>query len=204
MAEYRPRIRKKGKQQKRRRKRNPIKSYNGQRQMTIQQKLVAIAEKQVGIREEGGNNNGIHIREYQQATWLRPDSWAWCAAFVDWCIREWLHDTEVAARLSLDTAKQADEWRPKTASAFDLMNWAKKHNIYVCDEQQPAMTGDIVIYDFSHCGIVRYDQLPSKDYIETIEGNTNGKGERDSVSGDGVWAKQRKVNTVRAYLRIIV
>ncbi len=56
------------------------------------EKLIAIAESQVGVREIGGNNRGDKIREYQTATDLAPGAWPWCAAFTDWCIKEWLED----------------------------------------------------------------------------------------------------------------
>ncbi|MHA3773681.1 hypothetical protein ACXR0O_19265 [Verrucomicrobiota bacterium sgz303538] len=51
--------------------------------------LVAInAEEEEGVREEGGNNTGPRVQEYQRATWLDGTGWAWCAAFVCFVIRE--------------------------------------------------------------------------------------------------------------------
>jgi hypothetical protein len=42
--------------------------------------------------------------------------------------------------------------------------------------------------------------------LATIEGNTNGKGERererDSVTGDGVWVKERVPTLAKSYIRI--
>jgi len=166
--------------------------------------LIELAESQVGIREEGGNNNGIHIREYQQATWLKPESWPWCAAFICWLLREWLHNSEDACKaLGLENSKAIDAWRLKDASAFGATKWGQSKGLYVTDEKEPAKAGDIVVFDFSHVGIVIEDQLPGKDYIVTVEGNTNGKGERDSVSGDGVWRKTRKTNLVKNYIRLL-
>jgi hypothetical protein len=49
-----------------------------------------------------------------------------------------------------------------------------------------ARAGDFVVFDFSHIGIVAADQKAVTDNIQTIEGNTNGKGERDGLAGDGV------------------
>lgn len=171
---------------------NPLKSF------------VDIAVSQIGIREEGGNNNGAQIREYQQATWLKPDSWAWCAAFVDWCLREWLHTSDEACKaLGLDSAKEIEAWRNKDASAFGAIKWGQSKGLYITDEKEQAKAGDLVVFDFSHIGIVIEDQLPGKDYIVTVEGNTNGKGERDSVSGDGVWRKERKTSLVKNYIRIL-
>ena len=165
-------------------------------------KLIDIAISQVGTREEGGNNNGAKIREYQQATWLTPAAWSWCAAFMAWCMREWLKDPEVLKSLKLKD-DESFAWRCRDASAFGWAKWGIAKHLYITDEKEPAKAGDIVVFDFSHIGLVVEDQLPGKDYIETVEGNTNGKGDRDSVLGDGVWRKQRKVNLVKNYIRIL-
>lgn len=165
-------------------------------------KLIEIAASQVGVKEEGGNNVGPQIKEYQKATFLNPGAWPWCAAFVCWCMREWLVKTYgVTEALGIEDTDTV-QWRPKTAGAFAFIDWAKRSKLYVTDEKELAKAGDIVVFDFSHIGIVEKDQVPGENYIHTIEGNTNVKGERDSYSGDGVWRKKRNVSTVRAYIRI--
>ncbi len=166
--------------------------------MKILEKLIQIAANQVGVHEDGGNNKGSKIVEYQLATWLKPEAWSWCSAFMCWCLKQWLNDPEVLKEMKVIP----EMWRCKDASAFGWIKWAKLHGLHVTDEKEPAKAGDLVVFDFSHIGIVSADQLPGKDYIETIEGNTNGKGERDSTTGDGVFRKLRKVNLVRAYIRI--
>jgi len=35
-----------------------------------------------------------------------------------------------------------------------------------------------------------------------VEGNTNGRGDRDSLFGDGVWKKTRKKTLVKDLIRI--
>jgi len=59
-----------------------------------------------------------------------------------------------------------------------------------------------VIFDFSHIGLVVEDQASIRSKIKTIEGNTNGKGDRDSESGDGVWEKQRMPSLAKSYIRL--
>ena len=59
--------------------------------------------------------------------------------------------------------------------------------------------GDIVVFDFSHTGIVVGVGART---IDVVEGNTNGRGDRDSETGDGVWLKKRNLSLARAYLRI--
>lgn len=163
-------------------------------------KLVSIAMSQVGVREIGGNNCGPKVREYQAATELPPGRWPWCAAFVDWCLREWLKDASTQTWLNLKTTSY-NRWLPKTAAAFGFLKWAKNRaeTTKILSSKDRPKPGDIVVYDFSHVGIVT-DALANS--IEAVEGNTNGRGDRDSTSGDGVWLKSRRKSLIQAFVRI--
>lgn len=163
------------------------------------EELVRIAKSQIGVKESGGNNRGPMIEEYQNATWLRKGAWPWCAAFVDWCINETLKSKDVMKELGLKNAAQVKNWRPRTAAAWDFDNWAKTRGFKILTENDKAKSGDIVTFDFSHIGIVIEDQID--DNIITVEGNTNVKGERDSLSGDGVWKKTRNHRLIRTMIR---
>jgi hypothetical protein len=162
--------------------------------------LAQIAAKEVGTKEQGGNNKGPRIREYQSATWLAPAPWPWCAAFVDWCLREWLKSQGVKDWLKL-TDPQAEDFRPKTAGAWDLVNWARDHKdrVSIFTEDAKALPGDIIVFDFSHVGLIESDQ---GNHFNTIEGNTNNAGTRDSDSGDGVWRKTRARSLAKNLLRV--
>lgn len=151
--------------------------------------LIKIAIGEIGNHEEGGNNRGANIVKYQKATWLAPDAWPWCAAFIDWCIMIW------QARCP----KMPHFERPQTAGAFDLENWGKKQGFKILPEIALSKAGDIIIFDFSHVGLVIEDQ--DGDYIKTIEGNTNGSGARDSIAGDGVWRKIRHRSLAKCFIR---
>jgi hypothetical protein len=163
-------------------------------------KLIQIATNEVGVLEHGGNNRGERIREYQSATNLAPAAWPWCAAYVDWCIREWIEIPQVVTWLNLQR-KSPEEWRPKTALAYGLKSWAlqRPNTTDIFNETQRAQMGDIVTFDFSHVGFVVED---CGSEIVTLEGNTNGKGDRDSTNGDGVWRKIRKKSLVKDLIRI--
>ena len=163
-------------------------------------KLVAIALSQVGIKEVGGNNNGPQIRKYQAATSLKPASWPWCAALVSWVIREWLKDPEVIEWLGLKVMTP-EQWRPKTAAAFGYISWAKERpaTTKVLSSKAKPQVGDIVVFDFSHIGIIT---KVGENSFQCAEGNTSAKGGRDSETGDGVWLKTRTPNLVRNYIRI--
>ena len=163
-------------------------------------RLVAIAARQIGAREEGGNNCGNAIRTFQRATDLQPDAWPWCAAFVDWCVSKWLAEPGVEGWLGLQVSTP-HQWRPKTALAYGFLKWAKDRpkTVSIHPDTAQAQPGDIVVFDFSHVGIVEFD---ADDKLITIEGNTNGRGDRDSATGDGVWRKTRPKSLARNFIRI--
>lgn len=165
-------------------------------------RLIAIARAEVGTREGPVNNTGVRIVEYQGATWLAPGAWPWCAAFTAWLVREWLEDETVRSTLNLSSFSLAEKWRCRDASAFGWEKWAVQRGLLVLPETQKAKAGDFVVFDFSHIGLVIEDQGSVKARIKTIEGNTNGKGERDSTSGDGVWFKERVPSLTKSYIRI--
>ncbi len=160
--------------------------------------LVEIALAEVGIQESGGNNCGPRVREYQQATWLDPGPWPWCAAFTAWVLRQWLITAAGRAFLGKHTH---NSWRCKDASAFGWEKWARSRDLQVLSSAALARSADIAIFDFSHIGIVVEDEVQG-DPIQTVEGNTNGKGERDSQAGDGVWLKSRARGLIRSYIRL--
>ncbi|MDF3011984.1 MAG: hypothetical protein K0Q78_188 [Cellvibrio sp.] len=171
-------------------------------------KLIEIALAEVGTREGPVNNTGARIVEYQGTTWLAPGAWPWCAAFTCWVMREWLEDEEVRRQVSeifgkpLITFSQAEKIRCRDASAFGWEKWAKSLGFQILSENNLARRGDFVVFDFSHIGVIIENQQDQHDPLRTIEGNTNGKGERDSESGDGVWVKHRDPELTRSYIRI--
>ncbi len=159
--------------------------------------LLGIAQGEVGTREVGGNNNGARIREYQRSTDLAPDSWPWCAAFVCWVIREWLVQPEPRRALGWKN-EETDAKRPKTAAAFSFLDWARRQDQFVLPPTADPQPGMIAVYSFSHIGFVK--EVLSGGKFRAIEGNTNGAGDRDSTTGDGVWEKVRTKSLVRNFI----
>lgn len=53
----------------------------------LRQKLIEVAESQVGIKESSGKNDGISILKFQKSVGIGAYA-AWCAAFVGWCHAE--------------------------------------------------------------------------------------------------------------------
>lgn len=166
----------------------------------MRKKLVEIALKEEGVQETPHHNNiGPRIQEYQTATWLTPGSWPWCSALTCWVLRE--------ACKNLDFKKAVTDKYPswhlcKDASAFGWVKWAQKVGIPTYSETDLAKAGDFVVFDFSHIGMVIEDQDSPTNLIRTIEGNTNGRGDRDSPTGDGVWKKKRSPTLVQRYIRL--
>jgi hypothetical protein len=156
--------------------------------MNLQDHIVQIALSQVGVREASENNTGVDIVKYQKATWLEPNDWPWCAAFTAWVLQ-----------MACKNSGRSDVKLCPDASAYGWEKWGKKHGWLLLPETEPCKPGDFVTFDFSHIGIVVEDKGKT---IVTVEGNTNGKGERDSVTGDGVWKKERVRSLVKTFIRI--
>ncbi len=152
--------------------------------------LVKIAQAEIGVHEEGGNNEGQRVVEYQKATWMDDTGFAWCAAFIDWCILQWQTQNSDLPEFN----------RPQTAGAWDLLNWAQKENLLILDPTNQAQAGDIIIFDMHHVGMVTALQMGS--YIQTVEGNTTAIGGRETNEGsDGVYAKSRHYSMVKNFIR---
>jgi hypothetical protein len=166
----------------------------------LRSRFVNIAASQLGVRESYGQNRGEAIEDFQRATWLAPGPWPWCAAFVAWCLREWLELPEVLSELGLPTLQAAEKWRCRDARAYGWEDWARKRGIPLLGEDESVRCGDVVTFDVSHIGIVGSDYSPEMgDVIRTIEGNTCAAGSRE---GDGVYRKQRPRTFIRRIIRI--
>lgn len=164
------------------------------------QRLIDIAASERGVKEVPGHpNTGPDVEKYQAATWLAPGPWPWCAAFIAWCLREWLKAPDARSAFRLSTPQQAEQWRFRSAKAFDFEAWGTAHGMQVLPEHELAKAGDIITFDFSHIGIVRLDEVQGSP-LSTIEGNTNGAGSRE---GDGVYFKSRVDSLTRRYIRLL-
>jgi hypothetical protein len=151
--------------------------------MTLREKLIELARKEIGVSEVNGTNCGPRVDQYKSATWLDPKKgWPWCAAFICWLIREGLEETGIKESKTFK--------RPRTAGAWDFENWSL--------EQGDIQAGDIVIFKFSHIGLA--ESAPDKNgMVTTLEGNTDGAGSRE---GGSVLRKKRSVDQIRSRIRI--
>ena len=154
--------------------------------------LVRIAEGELKVKETS-KNQGPGIEKYWPAT-SYPSGYKehqpWCAAFVAWCVRE-------AGRregwLVKDTA------RPRSAAVREWVPAALKLGWEVFgprDGLRFPRAGDVVVFTFSHIGIVTdFDGT----WVKTIEGNTNAAGNRE---GKFVMRHQRVLGICRSFIRL--
>jgi hypothetical protein len=131
--------------------------------------LAVIAASQLGTEEDSAHTNrGAAIAKYQSDTSLGGQGWPWCAAFVDWCVHQFLLQHASTTKVPL-------AHRPQTAAAFGLRTWGADNGCLIHhDAPQP---GDLVVYTFSHCGIV--ERAIDAHAFVAIEGNSNNDGSRD-------------------------
>lgn len=134
--------------------------------------LVALAEKQVGVREQpDGSNNVIYNTDYYGAP-VSGGAYPWCCAFIWWLFAQ-LHALEMFCG------------GEKTAYCPYVVNYAKQHRQWVTDGFR---RGDLVLFDWDgdkvadHIGLVTGASLSS---VYTIEGNVDNavrKMERSCVT----------------------
>lgn len=151
----------------------------------MREAFVEILRGEIGVREQGGNNRGPRVQEYQDAaSWVDGTGWAWCAAFICWGF------DRLAERFKLPFAT------PEGAGAFWFEDWARQQKLPVFSGKAKVRRGDLIIYSFSHIGCATSDE---KDGLFLcVEGNTNDGGSRD---GDGVFERRRMKNSVRSIIR---
>lgn len=166
--------------------------------MKLPSLLVGIAKTQVGKHESGGANKGSDLRAYFDSDSYRPnatdDGYPWCASFVCWCVFKAMQAGGVE---ETPTFK-----RPRTPSAFGLADWSRAQDNSTRTRDWPGndiKAWDVVIYNFSHCGIAVTDS--SNGEFLAIEGNTNQAGSRE---GTHVMHKTRAVSSVRNRIRFTV
>lgn len=161
--------------------------------MNAVEKLIAVAEAEVGYLEKESNKNlddkttnagdenyTKYNRDLLAWTGVGKVKYEWCQAFVDWCF---------ITAFGLENAKKLiyvwTNYTPTGSGAF------KKKNRYIKRGQGKPSRGDVIYFynkakgRIGHVGIV-YKVTNTKVY--TIEGNTSGASEL-VTNGGGVKKK---------------
>lgn len=138
----------------------------------LRQRVIQIAQAQLGVREATGNNDGVVVENYLHYTGNTKGE-PWCAAFVSWIYGQaGLKFPRTAWSPSLFLANRRVD-TPQTADVFGVYFPGLKR--------------------IAHCGLVKSQR---GSWLLTIEGNTNVTGSRE---GDGVYTKYRHKRTIMYY-----
>ncbi len=131
----------------------------------VRKRIVDIAGKEVGVKEEGGGNRGARIVEYRKAvTGPGEDPNAaepWCADFASWVMRQ--------AGVPIGKDGQGDDY------TVSLVNWGKGNGRWFARGSRDPQPGDLIFFDWKHDGTV--DHVGIVDHVAngkvyTIEGNS--------------------------------
>jgi hypothetical protein len=163
-----------------------------------QEPLIDIARPYLGAREARNNRmgNDPRMREIFESDWLSPggvtDQYPWCCSFVSMCVQKLIRQHPIYAHVR----------PPRTASVSGFRTrWAPRQNCLIFRPSDPHYRphkGDVVVYKFSHIGIV---DTTSSRKVTTIEGNTNEAGSREGTS---VMNKTRTYSVIRCFIRLPV
>jgi hypothetical protein len=159
--------------------------------------LVEVAASQIGVKEES-RNAGRELVKFWQATNYADgmrDRQPWCAAFLAWVVFEGMK------RPGGDLLALGEQSRPRSAAVSEWTRWAMRpeHGCLMFGPNDPKYRpepGDIVIFTFSHIGVV--ERFAAR-VVHTIEGNTDDEGGRE---GYKVCRKQRKLRVCKTFLRL--
>lgn len=144
---------------------------------------IKIATTQLGVQEvPKGSNAGPQVEQYLKSVGLSK-GYAWCMAFVFWCVSEASRKKGIVNPLK-KTAGVSNQW-----------------NLSVLLHQTVPQAGDVFIMEFGHgeghTGLV--EKVLPNNMIQTIEGNTNTDGSRE---GYEVCRRTRTISSCKGFLRI--
>ena len=153
---------------------------------TIAQKALQIALTKNGVCENPkGSNAGAEVEMFLKSVGLGK-GYAWCMAFVYWCVQNACKDLNVQNPL-IKTAGVLRQWDETTCRKQPKTSRAVK-------------AGDIFIMEFSkgagHTGFV---EKVAGSLIYTIEGNTNDDGSRE---GYEVARRQRPISSFKGFIQL--
>lgn len=161
-----------------------------------QELLADIAAKYIGVKETGNNKAGsskelLAIFKSDSLTINgATDGYPWCAAFVSFCVQKLIANSPAFSTIN----------PPKEASVSRFLHvWAKNNNCLIFPRNSEFFSprkGDIVVFTFSHIGIV---ESVNGKMVTTIEGNTNDAGSRE---GNIVARKVRTNSIIKSYIRL--
>ncbi|MET1255303.1 peptidoglycan-binding protein [Aliikangiella maris] len=164
--------------------------------LTPQAPLAEIAAQYLGVTETGNNLAGdsealLAIFKADDLTINgKTDGYPWCAAFVSFCVQKLVKRSPYFSTIIA----------PREASVNRFLTiWAKNNSCLIFPANSKAFSpqkGDIVVFKFSHIGIV---ENVNGNTVTTIEGNTNDAGSRE---GKLVARKNRSKSIIKSFIRL--
>lgn len=159
--------------------------------------ILTAAQSQLGLTEKPRNAGAELVKFWQATTYPtgEADRQPWCAAFVAWCVLQGMIREPLLA--------VGERTRPRSAAVRDWIPWAMKpeHGCVVFGPRDPKWQpepGDIVVFTFSHIGIVEGFDGWAKG-LRTIEGNTDEEGGREGIM---VARRVRPAGQCKSFIRL--
>lgn len=159
---------------------------------SVKQSLAAVALEvaltQVGVSEQPKNSNtGPEVNMYLKAVGLKP-GFAWCMAFVYWCVNE------AAAKLAVGNPLV------KTAGVLKQWNETNLRKLSPVADLKAIKPGDVFIMEFKHGnGHTGFVVNVKGSNVYTIEGNTNDDGSRE---GYEVALRVRNIKDFKGFIQL--
>ncbi len=148
-------------------------------------RMVALAQRELGVSETSGNNESPRIREYRTATAGAENTpGPWCAYFVSWLAKE--------AGSPVGAGGNGTGYVPT------LEAWGRQQGRYAEADSYKPSPGDIVIFNWGgsgvadHTGIV--ESVDTDGTVHTIEGNSSDAVKRREYSSS--------TNDIQGYVRM--
>jgi hypothetical protein len=163
-----------------------------------QEQLAEIARPFIGATEAPGNRMGTdpRMRQIFEADSLAPggvtDGYPWCCAFVSLCTQRLIAGNPVYHGVRPPVTPSVSVFRTQWAPSRNCLIFAPS------DAAHSPHKGDIVVFTFSHIGIV---DVAGNGQVRTIEGNTNEAGSRE---GTTCRQKDRAFSLIRCFIRLPV
>jgi hypothetical protein len=164
-----------------------------------QEPLADIAAGYIGATETKSNKIGhdAQMKEIFEADNYAPggqtDGYPWCCALVSLCLQKLISASAMYKTIKTPRESSVHHFRTVWAPGQRCLIFSPSDRTFV------PHRGDVVVYTFSHIGIV--DGIRSPGIIDTIEGNTNKKGSRE---GTTCMKKTRVLALVRSFIRLPV
>jgi len=151
----------------------------------VGQRMVALAQKEIGQSETGGNNDSARIKEYRAATAGAENTpGPWCAYFVSW--------------LGQQSGAPVGANGNGTGYVPTLEAWGKQEGRYTPHGQGTPNPGDIVIINWNGAGVADHtgivESVDPDGTVHTIEGNSSDSVKRREY-GPGT-------NDIQGYVRV--